>query len=498
MHGRLALAVPVVVAGLLSILVSLPSDALSAGLVRCEVPLSHDGGEAHRIAGWGADEGEASRAASRAARLLATERFARWSWMLALGHEDDAAGLRALLDRPSLDLRLGLPGWSLGAASCAAVDLPAAAAGTWSVTWPGSPEPVVRADPAVALEAARRRTCLSDWQAELTRALEVRHHHSCTGSAEEPMHAGLDLAGESLTACWTGAASPEPADAAPPTPGLAADWYACERWGVEVEQGPVVAARGWGGSLEQARERALAQLAELSLLRGTRQAFSGVARAPVEWRPTVVTHGISQALTSVVPGGDREETATLACRAVDAGGPVTWMAGEEEQQECSKGTWPRSGARATGAVAAASGREALCGAELEALVARLHATLPDADSTAVDTITAGGWELGLRCSVACRAAVTVATASRPAAFQGDPDTSSEAAVRAMAHRALLERRPGLLAAVLPLILDDPDSFGRMADQLVEGEPLSQERVEEALEWFEAVSFGGRWYLLPPG
>ena len=354
----------------------------------------------------------------------------------------------------------------------------------------------VRGVRAVAFYAAGRRACLVAYSAELSQAFQAL----AVASAEtrhEMMRVAFTAAGGTLSTCWTadpaigaGAAAPAPA-----TPDAA--WYECDRWGVEIGQGALVVARGWGTSLERAKERALAEHAELTILRGSQTVFQGLALAPPDQRQQMIAVGISTSLLPVTPGLDGAERSSLVCRAVDEGGAIAWVPSPRLQQDCSKGGGPRLGGAGADAATSAVARETMCGAELTTLIPELHAALANADPDQRDELTAHGWSAGLACSVDCRAAAAVATVSRPARHEDDLDMSSEEAVRELARQALAERRPGLLAALMPAQLDHAPGFSWMMEQLTEGDPIPEDQLDAAVAQFQAAEFGGRWYLLPP-
>lgn len=287
------------------LLVYPPADA--AEIARCEVVLDLPVGRVE-VPGFGRTDTDARIHARRAAAALA-------AWHahaeLVAGHlvDPEAARTRHLQLLETLDLKpvAAAPGYAASDGGCSRVGLPPPRDGdAWSASWAGGP-PVVRADPAIAVEAARRRVCFGSFQAALHGAL-TRAESGAGGGWRTIVTASAD-ARDRLIRCATEAA-PHILPAHTPAPhhtGARDDLFQCDR--LRREGTGWTTTPGFGHALEDAREAAL--------MRDVLTVAQRAAGDALAARDASAVKDALEPVRTMVVGSDPAEQASLVC----VGGP---------------------------------------------------------------------------------------------------------------------------------------------------------------------------------
>ncbi len=294
-----------------------------ARLIRCTVDLELPDGSTLVVPGWSHDEDRAAAHARTAARAAAHWHAAPSRWAL-LGAAPELAreSLREKLHRVGVPTTSpGLPDDAIGAPVCERQLLPKAKPDAgWSATWMAGAT-VTRASPAMALEAARRRTCLSAWQEV---PLEVLGRGTPAGAMALRHREGFERARNTLMRCL----SHDPADALLPTTHVdmpaSAGVVQCSR---PVQGEGLFAA--WGVDLEDAREALLWRTAVAASRRTWRQAL------PEGLDDEAVERGQAGPLHDLVIPDDRAEQAMMVCATGprDTAATLEWAARDAQTSE---------------------------------------------------------------------------------------------------------------------------------------------------------------------
>lgn len=320
---------------------ALAGPAQAEKVVRCDASLERSVG-AVDVPGWGPDEPTARARAREMAWILAWAD--RWPAVAAgtIAVPEDLArreqALRKRLD-PATDWRV--PGYAVRDGACTTESVDGAKNNAWAARWEREDRKVVRSDPSVAIEAARRRQCFGAWSHRMVAAAGLGKEAGTERFAA--VWPGARAATDGLIRCVTrgshdvtGAGSPLPE---PDVGGV----VECRR--PRRDAGVWTATPGWGSSFESAREASLK--ADLgNRIRKSERAMAGIARIPdPAQRAQVVEASALGLLASVVVATDLAEQATLSCH-VDAPKTVrpTWTL--PEGQRCAgwtTGQWTASG-----------------------------------------------------------------------------------------------------------------------------------------------------------
>jgi hypothetical protein len=314
---------------MISLLLFLTQPAHGTRLHRCEATLMLPIGEI-AIPGWGTTE------------PVARERARTVAWTYAAYHAQpdllvgqlvmpEALAARQARLLGALDAAEGwaVPGYAVQPGACADEPLAGERGEAWTASWPGDDQAAVRNDPAVAVEAIRRRTCFKGYQNRLGEAL-LR-----AAEAEEPERSyGLSVAlrgaRDALLYCGTQSPDIRAAGAGLPAP---------EREGTFECARPRRTPVGWrtphaySDDLDGAREAAL-QLDLWTLALQSRADGWAAARAAPDRRLGAV-FGAWGGIRSLVVANDVAEQALLLCR-VGRAKPVgaAWVPASGVAEQC--------------------------------------------------------------------------------------------------------------------------------------------------------------------
>lgn len=470
---------------LLLLLLSLAPEAAAAQLVRCEARLALPVGEV-AVVGFGTDTATSRARARRAASALAAHHAS--AELLTGLIADPAAALGRQLRW--LQLASGVEGPAIGYTvadgACTSDPLPRNRDAAWSATWAGGRDEVLRNDPGLAAEGARRRTCYGAYQSDVQRILAQG------GAAPDRdrwrvLVTGVGDARDHLVRCVTeGAADLGPARA--PLPGAdGSGLFACHRprrvgdaW---------TATPGWGPSLEEAREAALARDLLVVSRQVTGDALSALQRGP-NGLPSRLSEAVGPLRTLVV-SSDVVEQATLLCA---AGPPAAARYAWTPPERC--GT-PEAPVELT---VGASALEELAGSRCDAVLASGAAAtgrLLKGSRSDDGLLAAAGLGTALTCAASCSRDISLqgwlpSPVGRPGELpRGDGDAAAKALTRALERRDL--EAFGVLTGGVMLdprfagtAREDPEGFWGSLD-----EARRTGRLAETAAW-EQVE--GHWLL----
>lgn len=310
-----------------------------SALIRCTVEMTTPDGSTLTIRAWGPDEITAREQAQRVALLTAEIQVMPEAWIgLFFEGSDERKGFAAQLasvptEPEGVAPAFPVPGFSLAEAACSAQELPVSRAPSngWVATWPqGTGETFISPDPAVAVEAARRRSCLTSYQTGLGAMWE--------GLIEAPPDEvrtryvdGWKGARDDAVACLT-ADGPgvEPAPGVEQLPASSGGWVEC----TAREPFPnehATAARGWSRSTPWAIESALVTLPYAV----SRSTFGVTAETVTDAAPEVRAQLVAaqaQRLTRMLVSDAAHESLQIQCLDVptDADAALGWTSEDEQ------------------------------------------------------------------------------------------------------------------------------------------------------------------------
>ncbi len=450
----------------------LAPSAQAARLFRCETLLLHADGQIV-VPGWGLDESAGMARATQAAWLLAATH--RYPEMLA-GRVIEPTRVRKreqahlqLLDAADPWI---VPGYVVQSGTCEATTLPANHGEAWASVWWDADKATLRNNPAIAIEAARRRRCLGRWQHRAVRGAEAASQSSMEryAAAHQVSSAGRSA----LISCMTtqeyalslaGAPLPAPESGGP---------VQCAR--PRHINGTWVVPPAYGNDLEEAREQALQLDAFLAIRRAEKNFDAAAEQHPAQ--ASAAIHGQALALGGLVVATDLAEQATLTCQAAPSK-PVRPSWTPAERLRCD--SWPVGPGKTV----------AFDGSVLES------AREDRCDGAYRLAVTQEPWRSALACDVSCRTDITLHGWSPTAVIRpGEVDrTSQDAAAQALSNalhghdfHALGVITGGNLfePAMASALRRDPEGFWRSIDQSV-----SSGMWEKTTEW---TLVDGHWLL----
>lgn len=353
--------------------------AHAAKLVRCEASLERSVG-AVAVPGWGADEGTAKAAARRAAWNLAwADRWPLIAAGVVAGPEEALRREAALAERLDAATDWTVPGYAVRDGACTTTTVTADKGVAFAARWEREDRTVVRDDPAVAVEAARRRQCWGAWSHRMVKAAELAR--VAEGERFAATFPAARAATDGLIRCAT-RGEPVVESATGDVEGLAtAGPVQCAR--PRKVGSAWTAAPAWGPELESAREAALQLDLGNQLRRAERGLVAIAARAEPADRAARVEALAMDLLAGVVVATDVAEQALTICRSA---APVSAKAAWVPPATCAG--WPSGGWPATTPIGLEAQREQQCAAGFRKALAT-------------------GWEAALACDVACRSEVVV-------------------------------------------------------------------------------------------
>lgn len=354
-------------------------EAHAEKLVRCQVTLERTAGSVV-VPGFGLDEASARERARQAAWNLAwADRWPATAAGITATPTVQSRRDEALRKRLDPDTDWQVPGYAVRPGDCTTETLTGERGKAWQAMWEREERKVVRDDPSVALESARRRECWGGWSHRMIKAAElgVKASEERYATVYPPSRAATD----GLLRCM---ASPshrvEPA--AGPLEGAGeSGTVQCSR--PRRLNGAWTAAPGWGDSLESAREATL-QRDLGNQLRRAEAGLDAIARTPDAAKRAEQTMAVAMGnFGGMVVGTDLAEQALLIC-SDEAPKTIRPVWTPSEALACSG--WPTGTATAIGATPdrISDAWEQRCQAAFR------------------QDATSGDWGRALRCSASCR------------------------------------------------------------------------------------------------
>jgi hypothetical protein len=469
-------------------------------LHRCEAKLRTPSGEQIVVPAWGASEKLAIEQSRRVARFLAAQDLAvdLIPGLLAVSEE----GQLRLLDRvgyPMADLGVGVPGYEIMDSGCV-LDAEGSTRKdhAWVAEWPaGQTESVARTDAAAAIEGARRRACLTDYQAGLDKVLRD------ISAAPQADRDGISIGGMqsafgSLSVCLT-RARPLLSAGLERWEGSEGDLVECSASMMTME-GEWRSAQAWASDPEWSAELALWELSAVQARLGLAESMDAALRAKPALRTMGVSSGAAR-LTRLASASQDLERAGLSCVGLpaDHGQELVWMPSNVEVSE------------SCGPFRAWSGRQILMdpGSSWTELRHRtcqqwVSRVLPDGDEViarapegSVVSSALQHWEYLVHCAARCSSEVT-RTASRDESaliLAGQPELGDKTEVQARIRKAIEDRDAAQFEICVPAVASfravmvaQPERFWGDMEHL--------EGTGELYEIFGWEQYRGRWYLMP--
>jgi hypothetical protein len=452
----------------------LSSSAAAAELHTCAATANGPDGSTFTVSGYGADEADARRAARQSARLLADQRLlleVGTAWLGGGGPERLSSWILAKTDPD-----FAVPGWTLQAGACSSSTL--AGDGGWAARWTQANENVVRATPADALEGARRRACLTNYQVQYLQTLKAR----VGGGAPEAL-SSWDGAWMQLVQCW---------EQAPPTP-VPAELLDTPGPTRCVAIGPTGASRavGYGTSAERAAEDALRQLVIAQSRAVAGEVGSVVANPDPTDREAKIGERMAR-LAALTGPSDAVDRARLACSSITAG-PVVWKGAGRLEKDCNPASWterPKTVVEASGAGAFLDGT---CALQVSSTMQIVGFSLRGAEGPKRDELVASALRTAGSCESNCYADAVWGTLPRPVQLAGAPDRSDKKKVVASLEAAM--KGDALKGLQLLPTLQDPAALGRLFDGSLWG-ALGPQLKTLAVTTEKWKQVEGHWIVLP--
>jgi len=479
------------------------ADPAAPALVRCDQTLTTVDGTELPYSSWGASEGAAREQAGRVARLLALLHFDPdlLNGMMFGETERAAARLTALREAtPTAELRV--PGYALTAGACTPVPLPEAPAGSdWTATWTAPGESTARPstwhDPATAVEASRRRTCVAAYEQAYMAMFEAVAHVELEQKASFSDE-GIVGVLQTLADCYAGTA-PALVAAEVPAGAAAPGLHECSYWAPGGEA-LVPVAVGWGAPLDVAAEMAQQEAAYAIHERGLAMGFEAVARASAEQKMSLLAAGITDAMR-MTASTEAIGRSHLRCRSLEipATGTLRWTPGDPRTAaECGLDQPPPPEIAYDQPGGLAPAQHALCAGRLLTSVGMVQEAVRNAAPEQVDPLTAAGWGIVHRCEASCLADTRPDGATgTPVPVPGLPDRSTAEAAADLLDRAVEQRDLDLLMLLCPM-MDDPrlrDQVAGDADGFWNELTTAREKgqFQQMLVWKDV---DGVWTLVP--
>lgn len=433
-------------------------------------------GNRFEVQGHGSSEADARRAARQSARLLADQRLlveVAQAWLAEGGSERLAQWIL-----PTGTGSFAAPGWAYTPGACTVSTVEGD--GGWSARWTSTSENVVRAHPADALEAARRRACLTQYQVAFLQTLKSRSD----GGAEVPL-TPLDTAWGSLAQCWS---QPAPAPAPAPLADTAGPTR-CAALGADAD----TRALGFGPSAERAAEDALRQVVIAESRRVVGDVATAMVVAAPDERQALVSSRMAR-LAALTGPSDAVDRARLACSAVTPG-PVVWKPTGRLEKDCNPASWME---RPKGSIApdgVGTFLDETCALQVDSTMTIVRFSLKGADGPKRDELVASGFRVAGTCEADCFAHATWGTAPKPVTLANAPDRTDKKKVVAELTTAM--KGDALRGLQLLPTLQDPSALGRLFDGSLWGalEPQLKTLPTATDRWKQVE---GHWILLPPG
>ncbi|MBW1878805.1 MAG: hypothetical protein JRJ84_10625 [Deltaproteobacteria bacterium] len=486
---------PIVLSLVVSLLVaSVPAEAAKPTMVRCEATLVSAEGARTTLSGWGAEEVGARAAALAATRIVADQDLvAQLGVGMLLQDAERGAVAEARLLATDAASPLRVPGFSLEEGACETVPAPKSKTG-YRAAW-GDGEAVGRGEPAVAVEAARRRACLAPYVAAFTEAMAASGQAAIEDKVEI-LGTGADRAVEALRRCYAEGVPTLEADPEG-SARIASGTWRCDAVEPGREgMGPV--AVGWGRTAERAGEDALRRAAHARTVRGLGMALEGAATASPEMVQSVIAAGLSE-VADLVSFSDAVDLAYLVCGEVAADATPSWMpVSPERLAHCSEDVAAFPMTPATGGADSAT-HEALCQERVWGVLAEVQEAVRKTEPPMRSMVMANGWSILDLCEASCLARTTTGDGFAYQPVLGTLDRTSKEAMIASIEEAIRAKDIDGLSAVMTgmhlarmrrVFLRDPDRFWEGSEEM-----LAPGVLEEMLTWME---YEGALFPLPGG
>ncbi|MDP7112400.1 MAG: hypothetical protein QGH45_10565, partial [Myxococcota bacterium] len=322
---------------------------------------------------------------------------------------------------------LQTPGARTTDGKCKQVRLPGKGVERWEASWSaGATEPVVREDPSNAIEAARRRACMTandGARAEYFQAVAYM-------AAEEKVaawRAGSGAAVADLFACVTGG-EPElqPAEGGREKPDQHPA-YQCQA--ATFSGTAVVAGVGWATDLERAGEEALTELVHSRRRAELGGGLLAAARAAAETRQTMLAIHYSSVSPSLA-ASDLADRGRLSCVGLDAAEPppLGWSPGSLYAMEsCGERVFEPPISELTSVGELGDARDKLCRDRAYYGVTLANEALANVSPELWRTMASSGWGTALSCEADCLGHTTLAIDGEAVRLPGLPDRSTREA-----------------------------------------------------------------------
>jgi hypothetical protein len=459
--------------------------AAAATVVSCPAEISV-GGRSITVTGHGSDEAAAQSRAVLIGRQVGTRLVHSQVWREVFFTPEGAAA-PSLLD-VELEPQTGVPGatWTLG--TCATRDI--GEAETWVAELMGAK--AMRADPGIALSAARRLACEPAWVDPVAVAFEKVAFAAAADKARL-LADGLDAADVALEACY--AATPDLRTTVMPRVdiGVRDGMVECRAAGPAMSKGPM--GLGYGTTADQAIDQAGWERAHATASAGLAAALDARAHAAPETRAMLMAAGLNTALFA----HDTElgELGLVSCVNGPDGGELAWGPRGPEDRECAS-TADFARWRSPDLVTAAQQRDAWCGEHARAGLAEMNKAVGGAAVDRKGTLQSAGWGVLLDCTNRCRLGTAFQGPNISMGLPGIAAFNEQTAVVLLAAAAS-DRDIGRASLVVPALntrqaramrAGDADRFWAFVDQLAAS--LRSGQLPPGARWGQ---FGGHAILM---
>ncbi|MCB9694274.1 MAG: hypothetical protein H6736_20890 [Alphaproteobacteria bacterium] len=448
----------------------------------CEATAKGPAGTELAVRAFGGSEADARRSVRQSARFLVDQRLLLDATLAWWAEDPEARDRLAGTVSFAGSADLAAPGWSLSPVTCAHAATPME--GRWTASWTKEGPEVHRAHPADALEASRRRACVSGYQIQVMQALKALADVPAEGRAAglEPWRSAI---GE-LEACW----SATPPDTVPEERPVDATPTQCTAL---AHNGGRLAV-GYGAGAERAAEDALEQ----SLLVRTRRLLGRVGRAnaivAAQEGEAAADAKIMEALgriAGLTGPSDAVDRARLACTGVTPG-PLRWKPTESEAVTCNNMSWTERPTTPVALADAGGFLDGTCALQVDPTLQIVRFSLRGATGEKRDQMVSSAYMITGTCESACYGNATWGTPDKPVVLEGAPDRTDKRAVLAEL-RALDAANPMAGLAFMPT-LQDPESLAGLFDGTLVPALQAEASRLPAERWRQV---DGHWILLPP-
>ncbi len=479
-----------------------------AALFQCKAELTTPDGSALQLTAWGPNEGVALEQLLRTGLLTAEIQAMPEAWigLFFEGAPERTSFAEQLESVPTEPAGVApgfpVPGFSLSEGVCAAQELPPTRATHkgWEATWLGGGKQTMSSpDPAIALEATRRRSCMTTYQDTLA----TMWQELATAPPDQVRTRYVDGwkgARDAAVACLT-ADGPaiEPVSEVETLPAIAGEWAEC----TAREPFPnehAVTARGWSDGLPWAIESAL-QTLPYAISRSTFGLTAEIVTDAAPEQRAQLVAAQAQRLTRMLAPDAAQELLQLQCSDIPADdtAALMWLPQDVRLAPICEPEGGWSVARQP--LAGATPGEALWALQMHLVypylgVSRLAWEASDKDPS----LAISGRGIVALCEASSLGDALLVT-DRPTAIRlpGTPDRSTQQAASAVLDRALTGQNIGLLFGCVRPELREAMADGYAREGAEGFWSTMSELFPEAIGSGELVwaESGGVWMLAEP-